>query len=119
MLRGYQVLEVRPAADGFDVRFPLARYDYGDDDFDALRDDMRRFTAVADGAEVVRIDLTALEWVTARTAGQLVLLRRDTRGRVRLVLVVSGPAASFFRITRLNRLFTTWALDPGHLLVRV
>lgn len=117
MLRGYQLLEVRPAADGFDVRFPFARYEHSEEEYEALRGDIHRFAAVADG--VVRIDLTALEWVTAATAGQLVTLWRATRGRIRVVLVVSGPAADFFRITRLVRLFETWELDPARVLARV
>ena len=117
MLRGYRLIEVRPTADGFDVRFPPARYNSDEDDFETLRADMTRFRELAHG--VVRIDLTARDWVVARTAGLLVLLWRDVRARGRVVLVVSAPGADFFRITRLNRLFATWALDPERVLGRV
>jgi hypothetical protein len=117
MSRGYEVLEVRPADGGLEVRLPPARYEHDDRVHDAFRADVEKLIPLARG--VVRFDLTALEWVTARTLAQVVRLWRDTRDRARVVLVVSAEGAYYFQITRLNRVIEVWALNPERILVRV
>jgi hypothetical protein len=117
MSRGYEVLEVRVTDDGLDVRFPPARYEYDDRAHDGISADVRKLTPLARG--VVRIDLTALEWVPARTVAQIVRLWRESRDRARVVLVVSAAAAFYFQLSHLNRVFEVWAVDPACILARV
>lgn len=117
MSRDYKLIEVRPTADGFDVRLPRVPIDDYTPDYVDLAADFLRFAEVARGT--VRLDMTCASWVTGTVAGRLVLLWRTLRDRGRLVLVVAHPAADFFRITRLNRVLDVWSLDPGQILTRV
>jgi anti-anti-sigma regulatory factor len=82
-----------------------------------LRDDFLRFGEIARGT--VRLDLTAVPWVSGVLAGRVVALFRTVRGRGRLLVIAGRGAADFFRVTRLARVSEVWALDPDRIVARV